>query len=149
MNAKDVNLSELVAELRKLNVGKDPLMSPVFNNLVDAGLHHTHLPDSLKGKAAESLQTVFEAMGGMPRMLLWADEHPAAFYKLFARMVIPTISPVLPAPQEQSIQAPAWLTAQRLAYQQSHHAQAGQHAATDGEDDGDGMEGSENDGEGQ
>jgi len=114
------NMTELVTELDKATDDKgEPVMSPQFKQLVQAGLHHVHLPDALHGKAAESLQAVFEAMGGMPRMLLWADEHPSSFYKLFARMVIPTISPVLPQPTQSELPDPPWLTARRLAYQES------------------------------
>lgn len=114
------NLSELVTQLSKAEAGPDdPLMSPDFRRLVNEGLHHVHLPDAMHGKAAESLQAVFEGMGGMTRMLLWADQHPASFYKLFARMVIPTISPVLPQPHQEKEDWPDWLTARRLAYQES------------------------------
>lgn len=114
------NLSELVTELSKAEIEPEhPLMSPDFQRLVHEGLHHVHLPDAMHGKAAESLQAVFEGMGGMTRMLLWADQHPASFYKLFARMVIPTISPVLPQPHQEKEDWPDWLTARRLAYQES------------------------------
>jgi hypothetical protein len=114
------NLTELVSELDKSEDDKGvPYMSPQFRHLVQAGLHHVHLPDNMHGAAAESLQAVFEGMGGMPRMLLWADEHPSSFYKLFARMVIPTIAPVLPQATAQELPDPPWLTARRLAYQES------------------------------
>ena len=114
------NMTELVSELDKARDDKgNPTMSPEFHDLVAKGLHHTFLPTAMHGKAAESLQATFEAMGGMPRMLLWAGPTPSSFYKLFARMVIPTISPVLPQPPSQKEDWPDWLTARRLAYQES------------------------------
>jgi hypothetical protein len=70
--------------------------------------------------AAQAFQQTFEQMGGGARMLLWADRFPAQFYKLYARMVIPTIAPVLPSPQKPTEQEwPAWLTARRLSYQEA------------------------------
>lgn len=114
------NLSELVQQLNQLETPKgEPEMSHDFRDLVEKGLHHVHLPPSLHPKAAEALQTTFEGMGGLPRMLLWADKYPAQFYKLFARMVIPTITPVLPSPATTKEEWPEWLTARRLAYQEA------------------------------
>jgi hypothetical protein len=113
------NMTELVTELSKVKEGEDPLMSPEFRRLVEDGLHHVHLPPHMHGAAAQSLQAAFEGMGGLPRLLLWADQHPSSFYKLFARMVIPTISPVLPQPTQIKEEWPSWLTARRLAYQES------------------------------
>ncbi len=114
------NLQELVVELSKAEDAKhNPLMSEDFRDLVARGLHHVHLPPAMHPKAAEALQTAFEGMGGLPRLLQWADAHPAHFYKLFARMVIPTIQPVLPTPTQQKDEWPEWLTARRLAYQEA------------------------------
>lgn len=114
------NITELVAQLDKLEDPKGiPEMSPEFKRLVAEGLHHVHMPPSMQPKAAESLQVVFEGMGGIARMLLWADQHPAQFYKLFARMVIPTITPVLPQPLMTKEEWPDWLTSRRLAYQEA------------------------------
>ena len=114
------NLQELVVELSKAQDPKgNSLTSEDFRDLVSRGLHHVHLPQAMHPKAAEALQAAFEGMGGLPRLLLWADAHPAHFYKLFARMVIPTIQPVLPTPQTQKDEWPEWLTARRLAYQEA------------------------------
>jgi hypothetical protein len=114
------NFTELVAEVSKLKDLKgESLLSQDFNNLIAQGLHHCHLPPTLHPKAAEAFQTTFELMGGLPRMLLWADQHPASFYKLFARMVVPTITPVLPTVAAQKEEWPPWLTARRLAYQEA------------------------------
>lgn len=114
------NLTELVVQLDKLEDEKgNPEMSPQFRKLVENGLHHVHLPPASHPAAAEALQRAFEGIGGLPRLLLWADEHPAQFYKLFARMVIPTITPVLPQPQQTKEEWPEWLTSRRLAYQES------------------------------
>lgn len=114
-SAQQTNLSELVATL-----AKDTELSAELADLVNKGLHHVHLPPTLQPKAAEALQLSFEGMGGLPRLLLWADAHPAAFYKLFARMVIPTINPVIPpTATPTAAEWPEWLTARRLAYQEA------------------------------
>lgn len=114
------NLTELVTQLNNLEDEKgNPEMSPEFRRLVQEGLHHVHLPPSMHPKAAEALQVAFEGMGGLPRLLKWADDHPAQFYKLFARMVIPTITPVLPQPSQTREEWPEWLSHRRLAYQEA------------------------------
>ena len=111
------NLQELVSQLA--NESKLSLTDEM-KELIVSGLHHVFLPDPLRPKAAEAFQLAFEAIGGLPRLLMWADAHPAAFYKLFARQTIPTITPVLPPPLHAAQEEwPAWLTARRLAYQES------------------------------
>jgi hypothetical protein len=112
------NLSELVAELVK-ETGDDSLVSEEFRQLMEAGLHHVHFPPTAHPAPAEAFQRAFEGMGGLSRLLLWADKHPASFYKLYARMLIPTIQPILPLPATQKEEWPEWLTARRLAYQES------------------------------
>ncbi len=92
-----------------------PELSPELTYLREHGLVFSNEP-----KAAEALQRTFEQMGGTQRMLLWADKYPASFYKLYARMVIPTIAPVLPIdnPTSSKDDWPEWVTARRLAYQE-------------------------------
>jgi hypothetical protein len=90
-------------------------LSPELTYLRDQGLVGNPEPS-----AALAFQKTFEQMGGTQRMLLWADKYPASFYKLYARQIIPTISPVLPQPAKASEQEwPAWLTARRLSYQEA------------------------------
>ena len=121
---KQINLQELIVALSKLkhDDGK-PQTSIDLQTLIDAGLHHAHLPDSLKVSAAEMFQLTAEGIGGLPRMMMWADRYPASFYKLYARQTIPTITPVLPkAPEAATQEWPSWLTARRLAYQEEDRA---------------------------
>jgi hypothetical protein len=125
MNVQQVNLQELIGALEKLTHedGK-PAMSADFRQLVEAGLHHALMPQTLQPKAAESFQLAFEAMGGLPRLAQWADRYPASFYKLYARQTIPTITPVLPQVDKVTEQAwPEWLTHRRLAYQEEDRLQ--------------------------
>jgi len=114
MTAQQQNLSELVTALEK-----DHAISPEMKLLIERGLHHVFLPPTLQPKSAESFQLAFEAMGGLPRLLMWADQNPRAFYQLYARMIGPTISPVLPNPQVVNQVWPEWLSARRLAYQEA------------------------------
>ena len=108
------NLSELVTALNS-----DPSISPEMAALIERGLHHVFLPDSLQTKSAEAFQLAFEAIGGMPRLAMWADKNPSKFFNLYARMIGPTISPVLPSPQHTNQVWPEWLSARRLAYQEA------------------------------
>jgi hypothetical protein len=108
------NLSELVTALNA-----DPSISPEMAALIERGLHHVFLPESLQTKSAEAFQLAFEAIGGMPRLAMWADKNPSKFFNLYARMIGPTISPVLPSPHTTNQVWPEWLSARRLAYQEA------------------------------
>ena len=129
---RDVNLREMVLALTSPE--HEELLSPDLIELIQRGLH-THdpdFPDTLKPRAAEAFQTTFELMGGLPRMLLWADRNPGKFYQLFARQTLPTIAPVLPTTQAQKPQDwPEWLTARRLAYDESAQRQQPREDAKD------------------
>jgi hypothetical protein len=113
-NQQQTNLQELVTALHD-----DPNISPEMKDLIARGLHHVFLPDSLQPKSAESFQLAFEAIGGLPRLALWADKNPSKFFQLYARMIAPTITPVLPNPAHTNTVWPEWLSARRLAYQEA------------------------------
>ena len=118
-SAQQVNLQELVTALKGLDGDH---LSNDLRMLLDEGLHHTHLPSSLHTSAAEAFQLAFEAWGGIPRLLLFADRYPGAFLKLYARQTAPTIAPVLPKQAESAgpqAEWPEWLTHRRLAYQEA------------------------------
>ena len=122
-SAQQHNLAELVHALA--TPGESPQGVPTQNisqdmqELLERGLHHAFLPDTLKVKSAESFQLAFEGIGGVARLIQWADRNPTQFFRLFARMIAPTIAPVLPAPEAAVTQAwPEWLTHRRLAYQE-------------------------------
>ena len=91
------------------------VLSEELTQLREAGLVGGPEPS-----AAQAFQQAHEQMGGVARLFMWGDAHPASFYKLFARQIIPTIAPVLPKPPPVSQQEwPAWLTARRLSYQEA------------------------------
>lgn len=117
------NLQEMAASIVALKLDKDDehtVASPELTALMEQGLHHVLLPQTLQPKAAEAFQLAFEAMGGLPRLTLWADRYPASFYKLYARMIAATAAPILPDPPARNVeQWPEWLSARRLAYQES------------------------------
>jgi hypothetical protein len=118
-DAKQYNLQELITGMAA--PGDDGAPSPISDDLRDLikrGLHHVFLPDTLKPKAAESMQLAMEGIGGLPRLIQWADRNPSKFYNLYARMIGPTIAPVLPKPEEQTHVWPEWLSHRRLAYQE-------------------------------
>ena len=35
----------------------------------------------------QAVKSVFELIGGVPRMALWADQNPTDFYRLFAKLI--------------------------------------------------------------
>ncbi len=102
------------------------IIGPDLRLLLEAGLHPSDLPDDLKKGPAEAFAQTFEAMGGLPRLVMWADRNPGHFYKLFARLLIQTAAPITPhtadPAQKAADQWPEWLTARRLAYQEAGFA---------------------------
>lgn len=118
---KASQVTDMASDLQDMGDGFK--MSKELTALLQRGIHAAKLPRALRTqKAAESIQTVFEIIGGVPRLAMWADEHPKDFYTLFARMIPQTIAPVvadLPKEQHKAEEWPAWLTARRLAYQES------------------------------
>jgi hypothetical protein len=105
---------ELVTALQS-----EPEISPEMKALIERGLHHVFLPPQLQAKSAESFQLAFEAIGGLPRLAMWADKNPSKFFNLYARMIGQTINPVLPPPTHTNQVWPEWLSARRLAYQEA------------------------------
>ena len=115
------NLSELIVALQALRNEKgDVFLSPELMTLLKEGLHHSLLPQTLQPKAAEAMQLTYEAIGGLPREVLWADRNYGAFMKLYARQTNATIGPVVPPPRDTPTtqEWPDWLTSRRLAYQE-------------------------------
>jgi hypothetical protein len=113
-------LSDLTSEI------KDSFkVSPELALLLERGIHSNKLPKGMgTAKAAQAMQQAFEMIGGVPRLMLWADANPDKFYALWARMIPQTVAPVvaeLPSNQnnDKSRDWPTWLTARRLAYQES------------------------------
>ena len=44
-------------------------------------------PNKVTATVKEVFMETFDKMGGVPRMIAWADEEPAEFYKLYARLI--------------------------------------------------------------
>lgn len=52
------------------------------------GVTRVHVPREVSRKAVVNAFTdAFEMIGGVPRLAHWADQHPSAFYKLYARLL--------------------------------------------------------------
>lgn len=119
------NLNELVQALHSTPVDEEasPLFSEDLRNLIESGLHPSDIPESLNRGPAEAFAAAFEAIGGLPRLILYADRNPQAFYKLFARLLVQTSAPITPhtadPAQKAADQWPEWLTQRRLAYQEA------------------------------
>jgi len=111
-------VSDIASDLSELGFSKDLI------ELLNRGIHSAKLPRALRSqKAAEAFQSAFDIIGGVPRLALWADRNPDKFYPLLARMIPQTVAPVTAElPQgtlKDTFPQMPWLTARRLAYQES------------------------------
>ena len=99
----------LAALVLALSTGEG-IISDELRMLVDSGIT-ADIPDSLSGTPVQNFQMAFEAMGGLPRLLLYADRNPGAFYKLYARMIRQSSDVPEPPPP-----LPEWVSPERLSY---------------------------------
>lgn len=84
--------------------------------LLKKGLYGAKTPKALKAqKAADAFQSAFDLIGGIPRLALWADKNPTAFFSLYSKLIPATIQAKVDATIK--IDAP-WMNPNRLAYQQ-------------------------------
>jgi hypothetical protein len=83
--------------------------------LLQKGLYGSKLPKELKGKrAADAFQNAFDLIGGIPRLALWADKNPSAFFTLYSKLIPATVKADVHA--KITIDAP-WMNPNRLSYQ--------------------------------
>lgn len=119
----DGQLADMASDLSDIGISAD------MQALLARGMHSSKLPKQLRtAKAAEAFQQVFEIIGGVPRLALWADKNPDKFYQLYGRMIPQTIAPVLPEDggKKSKLDDMPWVSAQRLTYRldQAHIASA-------------------------
>lgn len=83
--------------------------------LLRKGLYGTKTPQQLKSqKAADAFQSAFDLIGGIPRLALWADKNPTAFFSLYSKLIPSSILAKVDATIK--IEAP-WMNPNRLGYQ--------------------------------
>ena len=83
--------------------------------LLQKGLYGARTPKELKSqKAADAFQAAFDLIGGIPRLALWADKNPTAFFSLYSKLIPSSIQAKVDATIK--IDAP-WMNPNRLAYQ--------------------------------
>ena len=46
-----------------------------------------HIAGLSRKRVMQAFQDSFELIGGVPRLALWAHEHPGEFYRLYARLM--------------------------------------------------------------
>ena len=82
--------------------------------LLRKGLYGDKLPQKLKGqRAADAFQSAFDLIGGIPRLALWADKNPSAFFALYSKLIPATVQ----AQVNHTIKIDApWMNPQRLNY---------------------------------
>ena len=86
--------------------------------LLRKGLYGKHMPKPLRGqKAADAFQSAFDLIGGIPRLALWADKNPTAFFSLYSKLIPSSIQANVNATIK--IDAP-WMNPNRLAYQSAN-----------------------------
>jgi len=66
-------------------------------------------------RVEKAFLTAFELIGGVPRLVLWADQNPTEFYKLYGRM----IGGPPPAPEGGISININWAGPERLSYQKT------------------------------
>ena len=83
--------------------------------LLRKGLYGKKTPSELKAqKAADAFQSAFDLIGGIPRLALWADKNPTAFFSLYSKLIPSTIQANVAGTIK--IEAP-WMNPNRLGYQ--------------------------------
>lgn len=91
------------------STGSEPL-----DTLLQKGLYGKKMPSELKGKkAADAFQQAFDLIGGIPRLALWADRNPSAFFTLYSKLIPSTVKTDVNA--RIVIDAP-WMNPNRLSY---------------------------------
>lgn len=123
---KSAQIADVASELGDIGAGIPEIgVSKELAALMARGLHSAKLPKALRSqRAAEAFQDAFDIIGGTVRLAMWADKNPDKFYAIFGRQIAPTMAPVLDKLPRQDAEKPqefpAWLTARRLAYQESN-----------------------------
>jgi hypothetical protein len=85
-----------------------------METLLQKGLYSEKLPKPLRSqKAADAFQNAFELIGGVPRLALWADKNPSAFFALYSKLIPSTVQAQVQA--NITVHAP-WMSPNRLAY---------------------------------
>ena len=64
-------------------------------------------------KAADAFQSAFDLIGGVPRLALWADKNPSAFFALYSKLIPSTVQAQVNATIR--VEAP-WMNPNRLSY---------------------------------
>lgn len=83
--------------------------------LLRKGLYGARTPRELKSKkAADAFQSAFDLIGGIPRLALWADKNPTAFFSLYSKLIPSSVKADIHATIK--IDAP-WMNPNRLSYQ--------------------------------
>ena len=85
-----------------------------LDTLLAKGLYGSKLPKPLRGqRAADAFQNAFELIGGVPRLALWADKNPTAFFSLYSKLIPATVK----AQVDTTITVVApWMSNSRLSY---------------------------------
>lgn len=82
--------------------------------LLRKGLYGAKVPKDLyKQKAADAFQSAFDLIGGVPRLALWADKNPSAFFALYSKLIPSSIQAQVHATIK--VEAP-WMNPNRLSY---------------------------------
>jgi hypothetical protein len=108
----DESLSE--AEYEKFYTAAQIQEQQAMETLLSKGLYGNRLPKPLRGqKAANAFQHAFDLIGGVPRLALWADKNPSAFFALYSKLIPSTVQAQVNSTVK--IEAP-WMNPDRLAY---------------------------------
>lgn len=88
----DVDESMTEAEYEAFAVAAQEREARDMETLLHQGLYGQKMPKALRGqKAANAFQNAFELIGGVPRLALWADKNPSAFFALYSKLIPSTV----------------------------------------------------------
>jgi hypothetical protein len=108
----DESLTE--AEYERFYTAAQVQEQAAMETLLQKGLYGEKLPKPLRGqKAANAFQHAFELIGGVPRLALWADKNPSAFFALYSKLIPSTVQAQVNS--TITINAP-WMDPNRLKY---------------------------------
>lgn len=90
--------------------------------LLRKGLYGARTPKELRSKkAADAFQSAFDLIGGIPRLALWADKNPTAFFSLYSKLIPSSVQAQVQGTIK--IEAP-WMNSDRLSYRDRSHPSA-------------------------
>lgn len=79
------NVTQDVTTLEEFTASEN--LSQTAQDLIQYTRSSGRKPPSSRANIALQFESTFELIGGVPRLALWADQNPGAFYSLFSKLI--------------------------------------------------------------